>query len=221
MSLTENVFTKTGVGKLYAFDAFLRQLPKFHSFYFEEPNLVIFTTEPLSPEELNEIDSAIQNYTDPEVFLSLNSTIPDTVRSLTTNSTSPKVVQTFIYTNTNQQGSGVFNSIKTVLEYSTNDVSQWADFEGSLSVTFEIFCYTRQITISSHTIDITDVANSWKQKALSNETGFAAVYRTFQIEGLRHIVANFDCLWNYILSVSDARVFTTIHAKQMLYYDIM
>lgn len=219
--MSQYSFNKPGIGKVYAFEAAIRNTPLYNGYSYTDPDLVIYTQESLTNEQLTSLETLIQNYVDPQVFLVLNSTIPDTIRSKTTNSTSPEVVQTFIFTNTNLQGNGTFNAIKTILEYSTDDVSQWVDFDGQLSVTFEIYCYTRSISISTHTIDITNVANSWKEMALNNETGNRKVYRTFQVEGLRNIVANHDCLWNYILSVSDSKLQATIHAKQMLYYDVM
>lgn len=219
--MPEYSFVRLDISKLYAFESVIRALPKYEAYTYTSPNLLVFTTEELTTEELAAWQTAINNYTDPAVFLVLNSTIPDTVRSITTNSTTPEVVQTFIFTNTNMYGSGTFNAIKTVLEYATNDVSEWADFSGNLSVTFKIYCYTRGVTISEFNINITDVANAWKQMALNDETGRRAVYRTFQVEGLRDSVANYDCLWNYIIGVSDSRLHATVHAKQMLYYDIM
>ncbi len=214
-------FVKSGIGKMYAFEASIHNIPHYDGYTYSDPELTIFTTDELTNEQLLSVETIIQNYSDPAVFLVLNSTVPDTVRSITTNSTTPEVVQTFIFTNTNQYGSGTFNAIKTVLEYATDDVSLWANFEDQLTVTFKIHCYTRNVDISEFTINITDVANTWKQMALNNQTGPHSVYRTFQVEGLRSSVANFDCLWNYILSVSDPNLKATVHAKQMLYYDIM
>lgn len=214
-------FNKSGISKIYAFEPAIRNTPHFDGYSYTDPDLVVYTSDDLSNEELSTLQTSIENYSDPAVFLVLNSTIPDTVRSATTNSTTPQTVQTFIYTNTNLNGNATFNAIKTVLEYSTDDVSQWADFTGPLTVNFEIFCYTRSITISNLNIDITSVGNNWKQMALNNNTGPHTVYKTFLIEGLRNSVAKYDCLWNYILSVSDSKLKTTIHAKQMLYYDIM
>lgn len=219
--MSQYSYNKSGIGKVYAFEATIRNVPKYNGYTYTDPDLIIFTTESLTNEELASLETTIQNYSDPAVFLVLNSTIPDTIRSKTTNSTTPDVVQTFIFTNSNQYGTGTFNAIKTVLEYSTDDVSQWTDFDGQLTVTFEIYCYTRAFTIGNYTINVTDVANSWKQMALTNETGSRTVYRTFLVEGLRNVVANHDCLWNYILNVSDSNLKATIHAKQMLYYDIM
>lgn len=219
--MSQYSFVKSGIGKVYAFEAQIRNTPLYDGYSYTDPDLVIYTKESLTNEQLSSLETIVQTYTDPAVFLVLNSTIPDTIRSKTTNSTTPEIVQTFIFTNTNLQGNGTFNAIKTVLEYHTDDVSQWADFTGPLTVDFQIYCYTRGISISTFTIDITNIADSWKQMALNNETGDRTVYRTFLIEGLRNSVATFDCLWNYILTVSDSKLKTTIHAKQMLYYDIM
>lgn len=214
-------FTKSGVQKLYAFDAFVRQLPHYESYTFTDPNLVYTSTESLDEATLSSIQSSIENYTDPEVFLQLISTLPDTIRSSTTNSDTPEVVQTFIYTVGSINSNGTFNAIKTVLEYQTNDITQFLDFNDTCFVTFEIFCYTRGITISSYNIDITDIVNTWKTNAQNNQTGHCRIFKTFMVEGLRNSVANYDCLWNYKLAVSNPNINVTIHAKQMLYYDIL
>ncbi len=219
--MPEYIFNKPSIQKFPAFENALRACPKYDYFIFEYPNVYVTTTDTLSESELQQLQTIVDDYVDPEVFLTLNSSIIDSVRSLTTNSATPEIVSTFIYSNTATTGTGAtFNAIKTVLEYATDNVQDLADFSGSCNVTLVIHCYTRDYQVASHSIDITDIVNSWKEEALNNATGPRLAYRTFLIEGLRNAVANYDCLWNYKLSVSDPRVKVTIHAKQMLYYDI-
>lgn len=214
-------FTKSGIQKIPAFDAYIRTTEHFESYIYEDPNLKVNTTQELTQEEQNTLGTSIGNYVDPEIFLILTSTIPDTTRSESTNSSTPSSLQTFIYSNKNPEGLGTFNAIKTVLEYSTSDVTQWSTFTGTLTATLSIYCYTRGITLSTNVIDLTYIANEWKEMALAEQTGSRSILRTFQIEGLRNVVASYDCLWNYIVSVSDSKLNARIHAKQMLYYDII
>ncbi len=213
-------FTKAGIGKMGAFEKQIRPTAKFLSYMYSDPSLTIETTEALTEGELTTLTTIITDYTDPAIYLELASTITDAGVSTLTNSTTPEVVQTYIYTNTNSDGVGLFNAIKTVIEYSTDNVENFADFEGSASITFTIKCLTRNFVISTNTIDITDIKNGWKTIAENLGTGKQKEYRTFLVEGLRDVVANYDCLWQYIISVSDPRIFVKLHAKQCLYYNI-
>jgi len=218
--MSQYSFTKSDVQKPYALIDALQNTGLYAWLTYESPALVVGTTHELTNEELASLTSVIDNYTDPEIFLMLSSTIPDTLRSITTNSPTPEVVQGFIYSNTFND-IGTFNAIKSVLEYQTNDVQNFIDFSGSCFVTYEIKCYTRNLVICSYQLDITDVCESWKTMAENNETGPKLVYKTFMVEGLRNLVADYDCIWNYIISVSNPNVNVTIHAKQMLYYNIL
>lgn len=203
-----------------AFEKQIRPTAKYLSYMYSDPSLTIETTEALTEGELTTLTTIITDYTDPAIYLELASTITDAGVSTLTNSTTPEVVQTYIYTNTNSDGVGVFNAIKTVIEYSTDNVENFLLFTGSASITFTIKCLTRNFVISTNTIDITDIKNGWKTIAENLGTGKQKEYRTFLVEGLRDVVANYDCLWQYIISVSDPRIFVKLHAKQCLYYNI-
>lgn len=220
--MSEYNFVKPNVLKAYALDSVLKSTPFYTGLTYNQPeSLIVYTSQELSSEQYQTLSGLIESFTDPEVFLSLVASVPDTLRSSTTSSSTPEVVQTFIYSNTFNGVTGTFNAIKTVLEYKTNNVQNFVNFSGQCFVTFEIYCYTRNFLIASHQLDITDVCESWKQSALEGSSDPAVIYKTFMVEGLRNVVANYDCLWNYKLSVSDPNVQATIHAKQMLYYDLM
>lgn len=215
-------FTKSGIQKVYAFEKnVVRTFAKFVDYSYSDPNLSINTSSDLTEEELASLTTMINEYTDPAIFLRLCSTITDAGISTKTNSSIPEVVQTYIYTNTNNDGICVFNGIKTVLEYSTNNVEEFLNFEGTVSVDFTIKCYTRNFVIHNSTLDITQICNDWKVLAQNGQTGVVKTYKTFMVEGLREIVANYDCLWQYIIGVSDPLVYVMLHAKQMLYYDVL
>lgn len=215
-------FTKSGINKVYAFEKYVvRTFSKFVDYTYSDPNLVITMSSDLTEEELASLTTMINEYVDPAVFLRLCSTITDAGISTKTNSTTPEVVQTYIYTNTNTDGICVFNGIKTVLEYSTTNVEDFLNFEGTASVDFTIKCYTRNFVIYNTTIDITQICNDWKVLAQNGQTGVVKTYKTYMVEGLRDIVASYDCLWQYIIGVSNPSVYVVIHAKQMLYYDVL
>jgi hypothetical protein len=219
--MAEYTFTKSGVYKTAALEQTLKTTgPKYDSFTYQDSTVTVYTTSELTEPEVETYSAILEVYEDPEFFLTLNTTMTDSGMSHSTNSLVPEPIETFIYTNTNQYGDAVFNAIKTILEYTTEDVQAFLNASGSYSVHFEIRCYTRDITLESFDIDITDIVMGWKTMAENAVTGKQTVYRTFLIEGLRHKVASYDCLWNYYVAVSDANIFVTAHGRQMLYYDI-
>jgi hypothetical protein len=221
--MSEYNFEKTGIEKFIAIDNQIRTLltsTVYDGSNYNGTTLTVLTSRELTGQELTDLTELITNYTDPAVYLELLSTMTDASRSYQVNALSPSTVQSFIYTNTDSSGNGVFNAIKTILEFSTDDVALWSLFSGSLIVTYKLLCYTRNLTLFEETLDITDIANTWKSNALSLETGPKTVFRTHMVEGLRTVVADYDCVWNFMLTVSDAKLKTAIHCKQMLYYNI-
>lgn len=218
-------FTKSGVLKFSALDRDLRTtISTYDGANYNDPSLTVYTTAPLSQQDLTTLTDLVNNYVDPEFFLTLSYTSTDTTFSEKTNSTTPDTVQSFFYSTTGANGNGTFNAIKSVIEYSTNNVAYWSNFSGSLTATFSIKCYTRDYVLTNDSIDITDIANTWKSMALADPIGSIGqqdkVYRTFMVEGLRNYVANYDCVWVYVISVSNPNVYMCVQAKQMLYYDI-
>ena len=214
-------FSKTGVNKIGALQREIENgVPYYSYFNYNGDTLTIVTTQALTTEELQTVQTLVDNYVDPEYFLTLTSSATDATRSYSTNSLTPEVVQSFIYTATDSLGNGTFNAIKTVIEYKTENVETWSTFTGPLTINFRIRCFTRDYLLSNNTITITDIGNTWKTAALNLETGKRSEYRTFMVEGLRNYVANYDCIWVYEVAVSDPRLYVTLHSKQMLYYNI-
>jgi hypothetical protein len=217
-------FIKSTVSKPYALDAQIRQhFPTFDGHAYNDPSLTLFFTSELTQESLDSLSQLVNDYTDPEVFLQLNTTMTDSTLSKSTTSSTPEPIQTFIFTNTNMFGSGVFNALKTVIEYSCNDVQDFAsvDPQQTFSATFQILCYTRNLLLQSHNVDITDIVQSWRSQALANETGPRSTFRSFMLEGMRNQVANYDCIWQFCAASPHPNVVITKHAMQTLFYDLM
>ena len=215
-------FTKTGIAKpIAADDYFKKNFALYVDMSYADPDLSIDTLEPLDETTLAELQTLVDNYVDPDVFLVLKSTITDPANSKATSSTSPMVVQTFIFASRDTDGQGVLNSMKTVIEYSTPDVSTFAGEELlECTTTFQIYCYTRSVLLTSVDVNVDDILASWQTMANNSETGPRSVFRSIQIEGLRTLVTDYDCIWQYKLAVSNTDVTARAHGIQWLYYDL-
>lgn len=214
---------KTLIMKDFALKRLVAQTFPINTLYYQEPVVVVDTVDPLTPEQLQQLQEIVENFQDPAVFLELNSTITDVTTSKTTNSQTPENIKTFIYASKNQTGDATFNALKTVVDYSCTSTQPFIDVDTSVPITstIQIFCQTRNVLLESHTIDITDIVLDWKNKAQNGDLSAQTVYRTFMIEGMRVKVANYDCVWHVKAAVSDANISLTLHGMQFLYYDVM
>lgn len=214
-------FIKAGIVKTFAFEAYLEQnFPQYQDFSYTDPDLVINTTVVLDGPQLADLQTLVDDYTDPDVFLLLDTTTTDACCSMYTSSPIPENVLSFIFSPVNPVGSSTFNALKTVMEYSTEDISAFANGNTSCTVIFEIFDYTRDIQISSNTLDITDILEAWQTLA-QTQSGPQYKLRSFMIEGLRNVIANYDCIWQFKISVSNPNVRVRTNSMQRLYYEIL
>lgn len=220
--VTEYTFNKTEITKMYAFDSYIRNhlQAKLAYYRYTDPELLIATNEALDTNDFQALETFVNEYADPSVFLMLNTTNTDITSSKTTNSATPVIVKTFIYASNTQNGNGVFNSLKTVVEYHTDDVSQFLG-ETSGTCTFQLYCHTRQFLMEEVQVDISEIVTAFATKASNNESGPCSMYKTLMIEGLRNQVANYDCIWHIKMGVSNENMNTTLHSIQSLYYDVM
>lgn len=219
--MAQYAYTKPGIAKPQAFEAYLKQNFAFYKdFTYTDPDLIIDTTVVLNVTEQQNLQTLVNNYTDPAVFLVLDTTTTDACMSKTTSSATPENVLSFIFSPNNPVGSSTFDSLKTVLEYSTTDISLFATGSTDCTVTFQIFDYTRNAQITLNTFDISDVLLSWK--TLSGTTsGPAYVLRSFMVQGLRNLISNYDCIWQFRISVSNPNVSVRSNSMQRLYYNLI
>lgn len=175
----------------------------------------------LNQSESDALTAYMNGYVDPEVYLDLQNTTTDTFRTSRINSSTPKDVQLFFYPHQTLSTDLVFNAIKTLFMLECDDITTMIVFSGQASMTYRIYCETRGVEIFTESIDITDICNEWKQQAIGGAMGHVSTYKTHMCEGLRAIVANFDCVWLYQLSISNTNVYTSILSKQMLYYQLL
>jgi hypothetical protein len=181
--------------------------------------VVITTQSALSEADLATLTSLMNAYVDPDVFYQLNHTEPNAGVSQTCNSVTYQDVQSIIFpSNTNQADGTVLNSMKAILQIS-GTMSDFADL-GTGSVNIRLFDYTRQVLIGSQTIDVSDILTSWQAIDNGAATGFKdPAYKCFMFCDLHASSTNYDCIWTFQVSVSDARIYTNINGLQKLFYD--
>lgn len=215
-------FQKAGIQKFFALSDAVTQVIPNTGMWYNDPEIKIQTDTELTQEQITNIQSIIDNYTDPAVYLQLNSTTTDVNTSKTTNSTTLDTIKTFIFACTNQFGTGTFNAIKTVVEYSCVSATPFASFESTnATATIEIYDRSRDIVLESHTIDISSVIAQWKQNAENGDSSAQSAFRSFMVEGMRNHITSFDTIWQIRACVSDPNIRMTLHGLQFLYYDLL
>lgn len=211
-------FTKT-VMKPTAFDDYLRNRIDstiYDGVSISGENIILLTKQELTTPQFEQITQWVNEYTDPEIFLQYNHTESSPAYSEFSNSTTLHPLQTLIFVNRNGD-TQVLDSCKTILTYSADDVSQFANTE-NLSIIFEIFDITRNWQIATQTIDITnDILASWKTQG----TGSNELYKSAMFTGLHDKVPNYDCIWQFRVAVSDSNFKVRMNGLQYIFYDIL
>jgi hypothetical protein len=193
-----------------------QNLSLYVSFDYSEPNLTISCSTTLTTDQLNTLNTLITNYTDPSVFISFDHATVDNTLSDFSNSLTPLMVKSSIFTSTNTSNQSIpVDSIKCLLEIKTDALSNISGTSGS--ITLEIYDFTRKVDIVSQTLDISDVISSWKTNGPTANIPDPD-FKTIQISDLRNQTTNYDCIWNYNLSVSDINISARIHSLQQIYY---
>lgn len=215
-------FIKPGINKVYAFVPYLQtNFPLYNNLSYTDPDLYIHTTSDLTPEQLLQLQAVIENYVDPEVFLVLSSSMTDPYRSIATSSSTPVSILTFIMS-CNDPNHGMLNSFKTVMEYSTTDVSLLESGPTNCTMTFELYNQSSNVLLNSVTVDVSDIIQSWQTMAQNQETGPRSVFRSFMIEGIRHYLdQTSDCIWQFKVGISNTNVSVVSHSVQSLYYNVL
>jgi hypothetical protein len=145
----------------------------------------------------------------------------DPYRSIATSSATPIPVLTFIMS-CNDPNHAMLNAFKTVMEYSTKDVALFQSASTDCTLSFELYNHSTDVLLTSATVDVSDIVQSWKTMAQNGETGPASVYRSFMIEGLRHYLdQTSDCIWQFKIGISNADVCVVSHSVQSLYYQVL
>jgi hypothetical protein len=185
----------------------------------------IYTTKVLSTEELATLTTLVMNYTDPlYYFPGKYGILNNPIRTVSTNSTTPKTVYSWIYPGQlNVLGAakgpgGVVNELKTLVQYDIEDISTATSITNPV-VYIEIYDSTRNISIVSEYIDSSSVLNDWAIRAAAGATGPATDTHSTMFYDMFTKSPNYDVIWNLIVTVSDPRLTITLNTLQYICYN--
>ncbi|MBF6596588.1 MAG: hypothetical protein IVW51_19400, partial [Thermaceae bacterium] len=154
-------FAKT-VEKLYALQALLdTSFPVPTSLNASGNELDVVASQPLTSSQAAQLATLVNNYTDPAVFLQLNTTQTMPSTSASTSSAQATPVMTFIFTNQNSIET-VLDGIKTVIQVSSTIPES---ITGSVQATVAIHDITRNLQVATQTVDVTSIITNWQQTA--------------------------------------------------------
>ncbi|CAK0766869.1 hypothetical protein CVIRNUC_003402 [Coccomyxa viridis] len=204
------------IQKTYALQALLNSsFPVSTSLNVTDNEVDVETSQPLTSSQAAQLATIINNYTDPAVFLQLNSTQTMPSSSVSTSSSTLTPVMTFIFTNQTTFDQAL-DGIKTIIQVSS--ANPQTVVTSPVLVTINIFDITRNIQVASQVVDMTSVVTNWQQTV---QTGPATGFMTAQFTGIMNKTASYDCIWQFQLSVTDPNVSVNLNALQYLLYDVM
>lgn len=178
----------------------------------------------LSTEELEEFTQWIMNWVSPEQYLVFNRAETFSLNTERLTSSQLEVLNTFIMPgyDPNKNDGTILASIKTIVEYSTENIESFAAIEEAQPhlITLQIFSLTANVVVHEETIDISPVFLQWKQKALNGETGKEASWKSYQVFGLNNILPKSDSIWQWKASTTSP-IRIALNGQQRLYYDII
>ena len=216
------VFTLSIV-KFNAFEFYMRaQLPDlYQGFSSSENTFTFYTTNVLSAEEEARYASIVNAYVDPSYWLEFNHTDNHFLKTNKVNSTSNTVISTFIVSPyADAQNGTVMGSMKTVVGYTTSDITHFLGWDGEspMTLTLELYDYSQGQVIQTLVQDVADVATAWRSRARLGESGSAQIWRSLQIYGLKDANPGSDCIWQFRAKVSNPLLDASLDGLQRLYY---
>lgn len=207
------------ITKLPAFDDYLRKQydPVVYNGAATSGNTtIVIMNRELTEAEQELLTTRVNAYTDPAVFLIYNRTESSPIFSHFANSSTPTPIQTLIFTNRNEDRY-VLDGCKTILEYYTDDVTLFQNADDNNTINFQMYDVTRNWLLVDETIDLAFVVNKWK--SLSN--GSDTVYKSIYINGLHEKAPNYDCIWQFRISVSNPNMQVRMNGLQYIFYDVI
>ena len=185
---------------------------------FDQPLIRVNFNRDLTADEQSRLSTLVADYVSPAYWLVLDHTDNAFLSTPPTNSSDPIVCQSFIISPYNV-GSIVMGDVKTIIQYSTPDLSVFADWDPQttpITCTIEIYSYTQNKSVVVVTTNINDVVSSWL-----NDNTADPCWRSIQLYGLKDASPGSDEIWQLKLSVSDPRVFISLNSLQRLYYNVI
>lgn len=225
--MSEYAFVKN----LTLFNAFEKYMttndaPLFNGFEITGNNLIIKTSDILSEEQINTLTNLVIDYVEPPYDLNFDHTESLALYSLYTNDANlvqvndRSIVQTLIFTNRNNEGSGnVLDCVKTVLEYNTPNVQNFLNVTTG-SIEFEIYDITRNYQILLDTIDISSIVSDWNALAETGSTsGNNTVFKSHMCCGLMDKTTDYDCIYQFRIKTSNPDFYVRMNGLQWIFYN--
>ena len=217
------------VTKADAFDAYLKQNVAWPSDYqglsTSQNQITIFVMRELTSEEQADLQTLVDNYTDPAVWLTFDHVETMVMHSHYTDDPenhiidNQDVLQTFIFCNMNTPEK-VLDSVKTIVEYKCNDLNAFTQSNDG-NIVLSLYDMTRNTQILSSTIELDEISTRWNTLAQEGNVNSDVVYRSAQFYGLMNKVPNYDCVWQLRGSVEPPGSFTyRVNGLQYIFYNV-
>lgn len=129
-------------------------------------------------------------------------------------------MQNFIFVNQNQTNQ-VLDAIKTIVEYRCDDVTLFSQEPNNRNFTIEIYDKTREVQITSLTIDLAEIADGWDQQAIDSPNTPGSDWRSLMFTGLHNKTTSYDCIWQLRVSVSNPTFYVGLGSMQNIFYDVL
>jgi hypothetical protein len=186
----------------------------------DDPNFAITFIRALTDQELADITAQMQAHSDPPYWLSLAKVESMNLSCGLTNTSATIPVNTFIFC-PNDLTDSKLDSLKILVHYQTLAIENFINFDESTTntLTIELFCMTRNIILKVAIIDINSVLSEWKTKANNSETGEVNRWKTSQLYNMHTLVANYDCVWQFRVGVSNPLVYVALDSLERIFYD--
>jgi hypothetical protein len=188
--------------------------------------LVVSMTSELTELQLSDLTTLINNYTDPEFYLTLDHTTSLALHSHFTTDTDNVIIddkdilQTIIYTASGETSNVVLDGCKSIVEfYCPNPQSFLNTTSGSINI--EIYDITRNISIANKTIELNDIAVQWNALANAGSTTGNTVFQSTQFTGLKNKNPDYDCVFQLRGNTSNQDFTFRLNGLQYLYYSVI
>jgi hypothetical protein len=187
--------------------------------------IIIYTKVVLPQEKLDILTALVNNFTNPTMYFpGLNHIENYPLQSNSSTSQALKEIYTWVYpgnvtTNTKGTGNYVVNEIKTLIQYETTDVTQFTSISSNPTAQIQIYDLTRKTVVGTQTIDLTPIITAWQLEATNGKTGYSNNITSILFTDLWNSSANYDCIWQFLISVSIPGISIGLNNLQYICYN--
>lgn len=217
---TTDISYPISVTKPHYFDNFITTNFTAQTYYEDYgDHVVVHFPGVLTDDQRASYQTLFNNYQEPPYYLWLNRTENQCLYTETINSPEPTIVQTFIVSP--QASSNLtLGDMKTVIEIMMPDVSQLQyDSTNPVTVTVTLYDITRNVEINQTICDVSTIVQGWHSEQQSGASGRVSGWQSLQIYGLTDSLPDFDCIWQFKLSINDASINASLTSLQNLIYN--